>query len=446
MKNQRIWKFSLMLAVAIALMPSALQAEYKPVKYVRDSLENGLQIIYSIDKSAPVVATVLHYKVGSRDENPAKTGYAHLFEHLMFEATDNIPRASIDKYALDAAGQLNASTSFDQTVYHFKVPSNEIKLPLWIESQRMRRLHVDSVGVGTQRGVVIEELKMRSDNQPYGKWMQLMMENLFPGTGYGWSVGGHKEHVAAAQISDFKGFYDNFYQPNNAVLVICGDFNIKDAKQYVRDYFNQYPKAPEPKRNPMNLGPLEKSHTSIVEDAMAPLPAVFIGYRGPRMGHPDYYAMAMLTDILAAGESSRLYQSLVAEKQISMQAHAMPFSLEKAGAIIFIAVGKPGTDIKKIEEEIYKEIQKIIEDGVTEEEFQKAKNIKEAEFISSKKQVLAKASSLAEYTAYYDDPELINDEIEDFKAVTREEIQRIAKKYFSVDKKVSITFVPKNKN
>lgn len=441
MKNQRF--IYLLFLLALIALPLDLSAQYKPIKYERDSLENGLQIIYSIDRSAPVVATVLHYKVGSRDENPNKTGYAHLFEHLMFEATDAIPRASIDKYALDAGGQLNASTWFDATVYHFKVPANEIKLPLWIESQRMRRLHVDSVGVGTQRGVVIEELKMREDNQPYGKWMQKMMENLFPGSAYGWSVGGFKEHVAEAQISDFKGFYDNFYQPNNAVLVICGDINIEETKKYVRDYFNQYPKAPEPTRNPMNLGPLTKSHGEVVNDPMATLPAVFIGFRGPRLGHPDYYAMSLLTDILASGESSRLYQKLVNENQAAMAAHAIPFSLENAGAIIFIGVSKPGKDLEEVEKGIFEEIRRIIEDGVTEEEYEKAMNIREAEFIASKKQVLSKAEALAEYTAYFDDPELINDEIKDFKAVSREEIQRIAKKYFLDTEKVVLTFIPK---
>jgi len=211
--------------------PFEARCKFNPIKYEVDSLENGLKVIYSVDKTAPIVATVVHYKVGSRDEDPQHTGYAHFFEHLMFEATENIPRASIDKYVQEAGGTLNAHTSYDETVYYFKLPSNYLNLALWIESQRMRKLKVDSVGVNTQKGVVIEELRMRYENQPYGTMLMKMSERLFGGTSYGWATIGYIEHLEKATIDDFKGFYDNFYKPNNAILVIVGDIDIPEAKK-----------------------------------------------------------------------------------------------------------------------------------------------------------------------------------------------------------------------
>jgi zinc protease len=423
-------------------MKPADKAAFNPIKFERDSLPNGLQIIYNIDRTAPLVATVIQYEVGSRNEIMGKTGYAHFFEHLMFEATDNIPRATIDKYINEAGGELNAHTSFDETVFFFKVSSNEIRLPLWMESQRMRKLHVDSIGVETQRGVVTEELKMRTENQPYGTVLMKLCENLFPGSGYAWSVIGYAKDIEKATIQDFKEFYNKYYVPNNAVLVISGDINIEETKKYVRDYFGIYPAGKPIKKEDFKLKPIEKEYRETVVDTKAQLPALFVGFRGPKLGEPDYYPLSLLTKVLAEGESSRMYQRLVDKDQIAVQTAVEPFTLQYSGAILLIGVPAPGKKIADVEKTMYEEIEKVIKNGISDEEFQKVKNITEAQFVSDKMNVLSKASSLAQYYCYYGDPNLINTEIDKYSKVTKEDIMRVAKKYFGTDKRVVLTYVP----
>ncbi len=418
------------------------KSKFNPIKFEIDSLENGLKVIYCVDKTAPIVATVVHYKVGSRDEMPTKTGYAHFFEHLMFEATENIPRASIDKYVQEAGGTLNAHTSYDETVYYFKLPSNYLNLALWIESQRMRMLKVDSIGVNTQKGVVIEELRMRYDNQPYGTMLMKMSEKLFEGSSYGWATIGYIEHLEKATIEDFKGFYDNFYKPNNAILVIVGDIDIAETKKLVRTYFGIHLPSPPPFRNPFALKPLTQNFEEVVKDPKAQLPAMFIGFRGPKIGDADYYAMGILSDILASGESSRLYQRLVDKEQIAVAASMFPLSLEYAGGIIFYAVVHQNKSLKKAKDILFDEIMKIAKEGVTGEELTKAKNITEAQFISEKKNVLEKASTLAKYQAYFNDPKLINTELEKYLAVSQDDIKRVASKFLSNSYHVVLYYHP----
>ena len=418
--------------------------DFKPIKYELDSLSNGLKIIYCIDRSAPVVATVVHYKVGSKDENPNRTGFAHFFEHLMFEATKDIPRATIDKYVEEAGGWLNAHTSFDETVFKFRVPSNQIRLALWIEAQRMRGLLVDSVGVETQRNVVKEERKMRNDNTAYGTMFENMTDLLFHGCSYQWNPIGYEKHINAATIDEFKKFYNNFYQPNNAVLAIVGDFNIDSAKKYVREYFGRYPRAKEPVRAKFVLKPLEKPVTKTVYDKKAQLPGVFVGYRGPKLGDKDYYAVNLLGDILAAGESSRLYHELVDQKQIALYAALQQMSLQKAGVIMLIGIPAIGHKPEEVLNGIDEEIEKVIEDGVTKEELKKAKNIKEAQFVSSSKTVLEKAMRLARYYVYFGDPGLINTELKKYQNVSLSDIQRVAKKYLGTKNRVVLYYLPES--
>ncbi|MBM2816188.1 MAG: Insulinase family protein [Ignavibacteria bacterium] len=439
-------KKALYIAFAIMILifgHNSLFAQFIPISFMLDSLENGLQIIYCVDKTAPVVATVLHYKVGSRDEKQDKNGYAHFFEHLMFEATDNIPRASIPKYAQEAGGELNAHTSFDETVFQFQLPSNQIKLALWIESQRMRKLHIDSIGVATQKGVVSEEKKQGVDNAPYGTAWEKIFQNAFPGSSYSWFITGSLEHIAKAEISDFKEFYDNYYQPNNAVLCICGDFDPGDVRNWIRDYFGIYPRGKEPLRNPFILQPMTKEYREKIEDEKAQLPAVFIGYRGVKIGDPDYYPLTLLTQILAKGESSRMYQRLVDDDQIAEMVNVEPYDLQYSGLMFLISIVAPGKAPELVEKTMYAEIDSLVKNGISDEELQKAKNLTEADFIADKKGVLDKALTLAFLFAYYGNANLINTEIEMYNKVTKEEIIAVAKKYLATDKRVVLTYIPK---
>ncbi|MDC1068233.1 pitrilysin family protein [Candidatus Kapabacteria bacterium] len=431
------------LSLIITLFTMSLNLTAKDIVFVEETLDNGLQVIYHIDKTAPVVSTVVHYKVGSKDEDKDKTGYAHFFEHLMFEATDSIPRSEIAKYINEAGGWLNAHTSFDETVYKFKVPSNEIQLPLWIESQRMRGLQVEKTGVETQRGVVLEEKNARVDNQPYGTMLEKMLSNLFIGGAYSWATIGDADHIRNATIKNFKDFYDNFYKPKNAILVISGNFEYQTTKEYVAKYFGGITNSDLPVRNNIEVVPFNKDYTESIIDDKAPLKAVFMGYRGPKLGSDDYYSMNLLANILAAGESSRLYRKLVDKEQIAVQASMMPLSLEADGGIIFYAVASGDTELEILKEEIEEEIEKIAEKGISNKELEKTKNITEIDLLTSNKDVLEKAMSLARYKAYYDDPELINSEIKKYNSITTDDIVNVAKKYLINKNKVVLNYLPK---
>lgn len=436
----------MILAIAMIVIATQVYSKdesFKPIKYTKEVLDNGLQVIYTVDKTAPVVATVVHYRVGSRYEKSKKTGYAHFFEHLMFEATDAYPRATIDKYVEEAGGNMNAHTSNDETVFYVKLPSNQLQLALWIESQRMRGLHVDSIGVETQRGVVTEEMKMRRENSAYGTFFDKISGYLFKGGNYEWTTIGSYDDIQNAKISDFKEFYDTYYFPNNATLVIAGDFNIDQARQWVKEYFGKLPNKPIPPELPMTIQPLTNAIVDTVYDEKAQLPALFIGYEGVSQLDSNYYPLSLLTTILASGESSRMYQELVDKKRISVEAAVFPLSFEKAGGLIFIDVIAPGKTIDENIKEMDNLIKQVAKEGVTAEELQKAKNIMEASFVGDKKNVLPKAMSLASYNSYYQDPSLINTELDKYMKVTQEDLKRVANLYLTTDKRVILIYLPK---
>lgn len=429
-------------ALLVFLSTVGLFAQANEIKFEEETLDNGLVVIYNVDRSAPVVSTVVHYKVGSKDENPEKTGFAHFFEHLMFEATAEMPRSSIDKYINQAGGSMNAHTSMDETVYKFTVPANQIKLPLWIEASRMRKLKVQTEGVETQRGVVKEERNVRVDNQPHGDLIERMAKKLWAGSGYEWPTIGSHEHLNRATIEDFQNFYNEFYQPNNACLVISGDFDVAEAKNYVKEYFGSIPRGKEIKRNVQNFTDLKGETDLVIPDEKAQLPGVFEGFRGPKLGEDDYYAMSLLSSIMASGESSRLYQSLVNEKQLAVASQMIPFSLQYSGALIFVNIPNSVDNVEATKKVLSEELAKVVKNGVTQEELTKAKNLEEASSIMANKNTLSKAMNIAQYWAYYDKPGMINTEIDKYLKVTLDDIKRVAKKYLDTDNKVILTYMP----
>ncbi|MFN5094161.1 MAG: M16 family metallopeptidase [Ignavibacteria bacterium] len=446
MKYSKIPMLSLTIMFALGILTGQTHAQINPINFEEFTMKNGLHVILHKDVSAPNVAVLVQYRVGARDEDPKRTGFAHFFEHLMFEATDYYKRASLDKLIQGAGGELNAYTSFDETVYHFEVPSNEVRLPLWIEASRMRTLHVDSIGVETQRGVVKEERKNRYDNSPYGDWFERTSSKLFNNGMYSWTPIGSAQHIDNASIEEFKDFYNNFYQPNNATLVVSGDIDVKQVKGFVNEYFGKLPKGPQPKRSdvalkPMNPGIIRET----IDDQKAQLPAVFMGYRGPKIGEKDAYAMSMLMDSMRSGESSRLYQRLVDKDQIAVQASGGAQNLQASGMMFGLAIVAPGKTPDEVIKAIDEEIEKVKKDGVTDEEFLKAKNIAEVRFIEGKKNVLEKARSLARYHTYFGKASMINTEIKDFMSIKKEDLKRVANQYFTQDSRVILQYMPKQK-
>lgn len=422
------------------------ETKLKELNFTLDTLDNGLTVIYHIDKSAPITSTVMYYKVGSKDEPEGKTGYAHFFEHLMFEATSQIKRGEMDLFTQEAAGNLNAFTSFDETVYFVKVPSNYVKLPLWIESQRMRQLKIESLGVETQRGVVIEEKKQRYDNAPYGSMITKMMSNIFPENYYSWTPIGDLEHLNAATIQDFKDFYNTYYTPNNAILVISGDINVFELKKVVKAYFSSYKPSKNITRRdsivPLNLNPIDEK----VLDKHATMPAIFMGYRAIPYFSKDYFAMELLMDILSTGESSRLYKKLVLDEKLALESTINFMPLQMSGAAIFNIVANNESNIDEIRDIVDAEIKKIATSGVKDEELQRVKTSVESDIVFKRADLLETSIDIARAYVYHGSPAFLNKEIEKYQAVTKEDIQRVAKEYLLGKDRVILTYIPDNNN
>ena len=421
----------------------ASQAQNQQIEFEEYDLDNGLHVILHQDKSTPIVAVSIMYHVGSKNEKPDRTGFAHFFEHLMFEGSENIGRGEIDKYVQKAGGTLNANTTFDRTYYYEVLPSNELALGLWIESERMLHARVDMKGIETQREVVKEERRQRVDNQPYGSVLEESFSRAFNKHPYRWPIIGYMEHLEAAEEQDYVQFYEDFYVPNNAVLSIAGDIDIKDTKELIEKYFGDIPSSKKPVYRPDIVEPAMKGEIRDTVFDNIQLPAVIQTYRIPAQGTDDYYAVDMLSRLLASGESSRLSKTLVDEQEKALFVGNFPLSLEDPGAALAFGICNMGVSPDDLEQAMDAEIKRAQDELITETEFQKLRNQIENEFVSANSQMVGIAENLATYHMFYGNSDLINTEIERYMAVTREDIQRAAQKYFVPSNRVSLTYLPK---
>jgi zinc protease len=425
---------ALFVALPFSATAQERKSSLKPLEYVEYTLENGLHVILHQNKTAPVVSTYLVYHVGSKDERPDRTGFAHFFEHLMFEGSVNIPRKTIDKYISGAGGNLNASTSFDRTDYFFNLPSNQLKLALWIESERMLHSRIDETGVETQRQVVKEERRMRYDNQPYGSLFEKLCGLVFKGTPYEWTPIGSAQYIDEAKIDEFRDFWKKYYLPNNAILAIAGDIEIEATKKLVQDYFGSIPKGPKPPRPVVKLPEVTAPKKLVVKEDKTPLPASLHAWHGCEQTDPDAYALDLLANILANGRSSRLYRRLVDQEQAAVAAQAIPILFEKAGVVGVFANGQRGVTPEQLDKLITEEVERVKAEGVTEEEYNKALNQKESELASQNGTMMARARNLANAKLFYGDTNEVNKELDRFLAVKRGDLQRVAKKYLDQNK------------
>ena len=413
--------------------PPAATSILKPIKFIEYDFDNGLHVILHENHASPVVSTYVLYHVGSKNERADRTGFAHFFEHLMFEGSENIPRGTIDKLISGAGGNLNASTSFDQTDYFFNLPSNQLQLALWIESERMMHAKIDEAGVETQRQVVKEEKRRGVDNQPYGTLFENLAALVCKGTPYEWVPIGAFQYIDQATIQEFRDFYKAHYMPNNATLAIAGDIDIEKTKKLVADYFGPIPKGPEVQRPKIKWKRDVPGASKDVLKDNTPLPATLHAWRAATETDPDAYPLEMLGNIMSTGRSSRLYKRLVEKEQVAIEVEAFPFLLEKAGMLGVYVIGQNGVPLETLDKLIDEEVAKVKKDGVTEEEFQKARNNKEAEFASSFGTMSARAKNLARYHVFFGDANLINTELDRYLAVKREDLQRVARKYFTAE-------------
>ena len=429
----------LSLLLGTAGYSQAIQFE----KYV---LPNGLKVILHEDHSAPVVAVTALYHVGSKNEDTARTGFAHFFEHLLFEGSENIKRGEFDKYVTNAGGALNANTSQDRTFYFELLPSNQVELGLWLESERMMHAKIEQIGVNTQREVVKEEKRQRMDNRPYGSFLNEMLKRAYKVHPYKWSPIGSMDHLNAAKLEEFIQFYKTYYVPNNCVLSIAGDFDKAALKENIAAYFGSIPKGTIAINRPTIKEPAMVSEVRDLVYDNIQLPGVFQAYRAPKQGGDEYYAFNVLSTIMSGGESSRMNKALVDKKQQAAAAQSIPFFNEDDGLFIALAIANVGVKIETLEQSMDSVTNQLKNELVGEREFQKVKNQITTELVSSKATMAGIAESLANNEVYFGDANLINTELEKYNKVTREDVLAVAKKYLNKDNRVVLYYLPKPKD
>lgn len=425
---------------------SFLKIEAQPTKieFTEFDLKNGLHVILHQDNSKPIVAITVTYHVGSKNENADRTGFAHFFEHLMFEGSKNIPRGKYDKYVQNAGGSLNAYTSFDITHYYEILPSNQLELGLWLESERMFHLKIDSLGIETQRKVVKEERKQRYENTPYGKLFLEVCAGAFKVHPYRWMPIGEAQYIDKATNQEFMDFYRQFYVPQNAVLVIAGDITIEKAKLHVEKYFSEIPSGKLDIYRPSIKEPIQVSERKDVAYDKIQLPAVVFSYHTPAMGTPDAYAMEMLQKYLSQGQSSVLYKSLVDKQQVALEVAAFPLNLEDCGLFISYSVANVGKTADDLYKAMNDEIEIAKKGELSDSIFQKLKNQIENDFYSQNSTMDGIAGNLAQYYTYFKNTNLINTEIEKYQKITKEDIKRVANLYLRPENRSVLYYLPKD--
>lgn len=419
-------------------------AQRAPIEFEEYDLKNGLHVILHEDHTAPIVAVSVMYHVGSKNENPERTGMAHFFEHLLFEGSENIGRGEFFKYIQNAGGQNNANTSNDRTFYYEVLPSNQLELGLWLESERMLQARVEAIGIETQREVVKEERRQRVDNQPYGNLIEETMKRAYTEHPYRWPVIGSMDHLNAAEDEEFTEFYETFYVPNNAVLSIAGDFDRKDLKKMIDGYFGPVPKGTRTIPRPDIDEPYKMKEVRDTIWGDDQLPLVLMAYPIPAEGTPDYYAVDLLNTALSGGQSSRLNRAVVDEQELAVFCGAFSFGLEDPGQTIAYAVANIGTEPKDVETAMMSEIDKVKAMGISGAELDKLKNQVESSFVQGNSTMRGIAESLANYHMYFGDANLINNEIDRYMAVTAEDIQQAAVDYYNHDRRVVLYFMNEN--
>lgn len=436
----RIIPFCLILLSALTLL-----GQGREIEFTEYDLNNGLHVILHQDNTTPIVTVSVLYHVGSKNEPEGRKGFAHFFEHLMFEGSPNIERGEFFNIVQGAGGTLNANTSFDRTFYYQTLPSHQLELGLYMESERMLQATVDSTGIATQKEVVKEEKRRSYDNRPYGTWQQKMFAAAYEGTNYAWTPIGSFEDLNAATEEDFKQFYETFYVPNNATLSIAGDINIEETKKLVEMYFGSIKKGTnEIPRPEIATRPQSSEIRDNVMDNVQ-LPAVFQAYKIAEQGSEDYYATQMLTTLLSGGNSSRFQKNIVDEKQLALGVFAFPYALEDGGLFINLGLTNMGIEPEQLEEAMIEEIEKVKKDLISDKEFQKLQNQIENDFVSRNGSVQGIAESLADYHVYFGDADLINNELERYRKVTKEDIRKVAQKYLTQQNRVTLYYLPKEK-
>ena len=414
------------------------------VDFIEYDLDNGLHVILHQDKSVPLAVTSVMYHVGSKDDSPDRTGFAHFFEHLLFEGTENIDRGQFMKIVESNGGSLNAYTSNDETYYFEFFPSNKLELGLWLESERMLHPVIDEIGVQTQNEVVKEEKRSNYDNRPYGQLLPQITQSLFTKHPYRWLPIGSMEHLDAATLDEFIAYNKKFYVPNNAVLVVAGNFEIDDVKKKISNYFGPIPRGEDVPRINIIEDPITAEIKKKFYDPNIQLPMGLVSYRIPSFKDRDAYVLDMISSILSGGKSSRLYKKMVDDKKVSVQVQAVNLSFEDYGIYVILSLPVGENTLQTLYDNIDEEIDKLKSDLISDREYEKLQNEFENSFISTNASMSGIANSLASYYLLHDNVNLINERLDIYKSITKEEIRDVANKYLNKDSRAVIDYLPES--
>jgi len=446
----RAGRLLVLFSACLTLVASGLvrepEAEIKKLSFNHTNLQNGLEIYSIEDHSSPTVAVQVWYHVGSKDDPDGRSGFAHLFEHMMFKGNEHLTPNTFEELTENVGGENNAYTAPDVTVYHEVVPSNYLEPVLWAEAERMSSLALNDANFNSERDVVKEEYRQRILANPYGEFSLAIDQESFAAHPYKRPSIGNITELDAAQLPEVKAFHSTFYRPDNATLVVVGDFKASDLETWTKKYFGPIPK-PTTKipRVAVVEPPRKEDRHEVLSSAKAPLPAFAVTYLAPSVRSKDEPALDLAEEILSGGQSSRLYQSLVYEQQVAQRASFDADLREDLGLLTFRVIVASGKSLPEAEKSLNDQIEKILRDGVTEAELDKAKNRFLTGKLMERETNNGKASALGEAAVIYRDPNHINTDLARYQAVTTSEVKDVLSKYLAGKKQIVIEYLPEAK-
>jgi zinc protease len=430
--------------ICVAALAATVRAVTIPkVEFTQTKLPNGLRVVISVDHAAPVVSLVVDYDVGSRNEKPGKTGFAHLFEHLMYKGSQNVADGELAALIQNYGGDHNGQTDKDHTIYFEEVPANQLDMVLFLEADRMKALALTKENLANQLEAVKEERRFRVDNQPYGKTSELLDDMAFQNFPNKHSVIGSMADLDTASLDDFTGFYKTYYAPNNAVVSISGDVDPAAALEKVRKYFAAIPSAPAPATLDTTEPPQKAEQRTTVEDPLARLVLIDAGYHIPGGMGPDMDALSALASILGTGRSSRMYDSLVRQQQLAVQIFTGASGSKGPTLFYLEAIAAPGKPVPQVEAAMYAEVEKIKNGPIQDWELEKARNGAKRSLVGALRNSLQRATLLARYAVFYNDPGVINTRYERIAAITAADVQRVARQYLVPASRTVVITTPK---
>jgi len=448
--------FALKLATLLlfTLAPATVQSQKAAAKSgpgarveVKETrLKNGLRVITVEDHRAPVISLSLTYNVGSANERKGRAGFAHFFEHMMFEGSENVARGELFNLILSQGGGADAQTASDRTFYYSRLPSNQLELQLFLEADRLRSLSITQESLDNVRNVVQEERRMRIDNQPYGKSREILNGMLYENFAYQHQGSGTMEDLNAASLADIQEFFKTYYAPNNVALALVGDFKTDEALARIKKYFEDIPSRPVPPPPDLSEPEQKAERRATVEDALARTPQVSVAFKTAPGNTPDFYALRILSSVLQGGQSARLYQKLVKEKELVNDVFGYVDERRGPGAFYITAILIPGKKVEEVEAAIYEEIERLGKEPIADWELRKARNDVQLTIIDSSQSSLARAIIIGEYAVIYDDSNLINTVMEKTIAVTKEDVERVVNKYLRPTNRTVVITMPKGKS